>query len=225
MAIISNFEILLNRIANAGDATLPSNAPFRRVVQGYFLTVSNPAVNNVPITFVLRFTVNFTNVTSVATLTDSNNAFCRSFVSSGAGPAALASSNHVLIVNKEPDNTLAAGIAPSVLTPGALFPAAAPTAQQFNSQNITIGVGQTFSIGLFPNTQNKFVLGPSELAIRGYVEIDSVPAPVNKSLIMSAEHRGTFLDNNYPTYSNEDMDFDQIAYALPMFGGGSKVGL
>ena len=99
------------------------------------------------------------------------------------------------------------------------------TARQFNAAIvITIGIGQTFSIGLLPNTQNPFVLNASNLAIRGYAEIESTTVLTpTKDLIISAEHRGTFLDNNYPSYTQEEMDFDQIAYALPMFDGGSKV--
>jgi hypothetical protein len=218
MAILSNFELLINRIANVGDPTLPASAAFRRVVQGYFLTVSNPVINGIPITFNLRFNVNLTNITglNITELLDSNNAFYRGFA--GTSPA---NSNHLLVVNREPDNNPGIpAIAPSVLVPGAITGA---TARQFNSVIITIGVGQTFSIALLPNTQNPFVISVANMAVRGYAEIEATAAGAGKDLIVTAEHRGTFLDNNYPSFSNEEMDFDQIAYSLPMFGGGSKV--
>jgi hypothetical protein len=218
MSILSNFELLINRIANVGDPTLPASAPFRRVVQGYFLTISNPVSNGIPITFNLRFTVNLTNITglNVTELVDPNNAFYRGFA--GTTPA---NSNHLLVVNREPDNNPGVtAFAASVLLPGTIT---GTTARQFNSAAITIGIGQTFSIALLPNTQNPFVINIANLAIRGYAEIEATAAGAGKDLIASAEHRGTFLDNNYPSYSNEDMDFDQIAYSMPMFGGGSKV--
>jgi hypothetical protein len=225
MAILSNFEVLLSRIAAPPDSTIPLSAPFRRVVQGYFLTVSNPVINTTPaaVTFELFFTINFTSVTSVANLTDSNNAFFRSFVSDPANPNPL-SPNHVLVINKEPDNVLGSGITQSVLIPDSTLPSGpTPTAQKFKSIPITIGIGQTFSIALLPNSANSVVLNSSSMAIRGYSEIVEVPPAGKKTLIISAEHRGTFLDNNYPSYNNETMDFDQIAYALPMFEGCSKV--
>jgi hypothetical protein len=223
MAILSNFEILLSRIAAPSDSTIPLSAPFRRVVQGYFLTISNLASNGAAVNFELVFTINFTNVTSVANLSDPNNAFFRSFVSDSGVANPLATSNHVLVINKEPNNTTGTpGLTQEVLL-GPFGPG--PDSHQFRSKTITIGIGQTFSIALLPNTSNPFVLSPSSMAIRGYAEIEEVPAAGAKTLIITAEHRGTFLDNNYPSSSNETMDFDQIAYPMPMFSGGSRVSI
>lgn len=213
MPIVSNFELLLNRIANGGDPNLPSNVLFRRVVQGYFLTISNP--NPTTITFQLRFTTNAATNTDFG---DPNNAWYRGFVGSSVGNA-----NHVLVVNREPDSIASVNnIQQGFLPTGTVFGAARQFLPDAPLATIQILGGQTFSIALLPNTSNPLVLGTANLAIRGYAEILVNPV-VNLELIVSAEHRGTFLDNDYPSDSAESMDFDQIAYALPMFSGGSRL--
>jgi hypothetical protein len=221
MAVLSNFVLLIDRIAAPADITIPSNSLFRRVVQGYFLTISNPVSNNLAITFNLRFTINLTDVTALldaADLLDVNNALFRGLIGT-----TVANSNHNLIVNREPDNISGptAAIQPTILT---VFSTGA-TSRTYTSIPINIGIGQTYSIALVPNTSNQVVMNTAKLAIRGYAELVSTPLLPFNDLIISAEHRGTFLDNSYPSVTNEPMDFDQIAYPLPMFSGGSKLTL
>jgi hypothetical protein len=66
---------------------------------------------------------------------------------------------------------------------------------------------------------------PQKLEIRGYVEIFLLSTesyerfkPVNINLLLTPEHRGTFLPKDINAV---DADFDQLAYALPTSNGGS----
>ncbi|NEO56103.1 MAG: hypothetical protein F6K54_25330 [Okeania sp. SIO3B5] len=53
--------------------------------------------------------------------------------------------------------------------------------------------------------------------IRGFVEIFLLPPSEKISVLLTPEHRGTFVSENPPIVS----DFDQLVYALPTATGGS----
>lgn len=208
MALLTTFELLVKRIApTPGGPANPSNAPFRRVVQGYFLTIAYiPDNNSAALSVRMRFT---TNIVS-DNLLDPNNRLYR-----GLTGTTLANSNHSFVV----DN--AGAQVATLLT--ALAPLA--TSQPFQSTPFTIQPGQTISAALFPNVGNPFVLSAENLAVRGYAEIETENGqPSNDQLLISAEQRGTLLDNDYPVFNNADiLDFDQISYSLPLAGGRALI--
>ena len=74
--------------------------------------------------------------------------------------------------------------------------------------------------------------------VRGFIKIQQesnaegetnpyINNPAN--VLICSEHRGTFLDNDYPNFKEnilssgalEGMDFDQLSYALPLAEGKS----
>ncbi|MEZ0484637.1 hypothetical protein [Fibrella aquatica] len=208
MALLTTFELLVKRIApTPGGPANPSNAPFRRIVQGYFLTISHiPDNNSAALPLKMRFTTNIVN----QDVLDPNNRFYRGLIGS-----TLANSNHSLVVDNAGAQTT------SLLTALAVL----PSSQQFDSNPFTIQPGQTISVALFPNVGNPFVLSAENLAVRGYAEILTVNGQAaGEQLLISAEQRGTLLDNDYPVFNNADvLDFDQIAYSLPLAGGGALI--
>lgn len=208
MPLLSTFELLVKRIApTPGGPSNPANAPFRRVVQGYFLTIAHvPDANAGPLTLKMRFITNIIN----QDVLDPNNRFYRGLIGS-----TLQNSNHTFVVDNAGNQTT------TLLT--ALAPL--PTSQPFDSAPFTIQPGQTIAAALFPNVGNAFVLNTENLAVRGYAEILTAnEAVANDRLLISAEQRGTFLDNDYPLFNNPDvLDFDQISYSLTLAGGGALV--
>lgn len=211
MALLSTFELLVKRIApTPGGPANPANAPFRRVVQGYFLTIAHiPDSNSVPFSLKMRFTTNLIN----DDILNPNNRFYRGLIGTLVPPPANA--NHTFVV----DNA-------GFQTTTALLPLAPlPTSQPFDSEPFLIRPGETIAVALFPNVGNPFVLNTENLAVRGYAEIltkDETTA--NERLLISAEQRGTFLDNDYPLFNNPDvLDFDQISYSLDLAGGRALV--
>jgi hypothetical protein len=214
MALLTTFELLVKRIApTPGGPANPANAPFRRVVQGYFLTISylNDAAAPAPLSLKIRFTTNVIN----ENILDPNNRFYRGLI--GNTPA---NSNHAFVV----DN---AGVQTTTFLNALAVPPGS-TAQQLETvaaANFNIQPGQTISAALFPNVGNPFVLNTENLAVRGYAEILTANGPAaNKRLLISAEQRGTILDNDYPVFNNTDvLDFDQISYSLPLAGGDALI--
>lgn len=208
MALLTTFELLVKRIApTPGGPANPANAPFRRVVQGYFLTISHiPDDNSAALSLRMRFTTNIIG----QDILDPNNRFYRGLVGTS-----LANSNHSFVV----DN---AGVQTTTLL-AALVPLV--SSQPFESAPFTIQPGQTISAALFPNVGNPFVLSTENLAVRGYAEILTENGqPANEQLLISAEQRGTLLDNDYPVFNNADiLDFDQISYSLPLAGGRALI--
>ncbi|MEH2071316.1 MAG: hypothetical protein V7K47_24695 [Nostoc sp.] len=85
---------------------------------------------------------------------------------------------------------------------------------------VGIGANDTALITLLPDVTNIDIIRAANLEIRGYVEIfinsPSAATPVN--LLLTPEHRGTFLPQNLDA---PNLDFDQLAYSLPTSTGGS----
>ncbi|MDF5707806.1 MAG: hypothetical protein PUP90_09045 [Nostoc sp. S4] len=86
--------------------------------------------------------------------------------------------------------------------------------------SVGIGANDTALITLLPDVTNIEIIKAAKLEIRGYVEIfvnsPSAATPVN--LLLTPEHRGTFLPQNLDA---PNPDFDQLAYSLPTSTGGS----
>lgn len=82
---------------------------------------------------------------------------------------------------------------------------------------------------LQPNVFDSAVLDSANLEFRGYVEIfvnEFSPLNNPQTLIVTPEHRGTFLPANLdemPPPQPEDLDFDQLAYSLPVVGGDPRI--
>jgi len=92
--------------------------------------------------------------------------------------------------------------------------------QQF-TYTLAIAANGTALVTLLPDLTNPNVLAAKTLEIRGYVDISltSPTAPTPIDLLLTPEHRGTFLPQNLAL---ANPDFDQLAYALPTANGSSK---
>ncbi|MBD0259960.1 MAG: hypothetical protein ICV83_29940, partial [Cytophagales bacterium] len=134
--LVSNFELLVKRIAPLapGGPSAPVNAPFRRVVQGYFLIITNLNPNRTA-NFILQFTI-------PALPAGTSGAFDREIV--------LA-----------PDPNVRAGYDVAALNNQSLSLVAttSPTAvKRFITRRFSIGPLQTVSVNLLPNLSNPNVL-------------------------------------------------------------------
>lgn len=81
--------------------------------------------------------------------------------------------------------------------------------------------------GLFllqPDVTDRRVVTSADTEIRGFVTLSLANLFGSNSfdLLLTPQQRGTFLPQNFPT---DNVDFDQLAYALPTATGGSKVTL
>ena len=201
---VSTMELLIKRIAPLSGNPAVDSA-FRRIIQGYFLTISNPSLTK-SVRFRLRVTI---------------PAF--------AGPCTAASrdfvkgvnANHVVAFDVTCTNTF------SDLT---LFDGK-PDYKIYRSIGFTLRSGQSCSLQILPNI-TPAVLGAENLEIRGFVEIYQpysvfFPAPAPATLLITAEHRGTVLDNSYGVPGApepvQNFDFDQISYALPLASGKAEM--
>ena len=222
MANISTFELLVKPIAPLTGNPL-IDAPFRRAVQGYFLTISNP--NNFSSFFRIRVRTPVWDARSP----DPLNA--REIVNGDA-----ATRNHIYtydIIGGPQNNQ-------QVYEPLRCRTTSFNGFQRhFITQNLKLPAGQTASFKLLPDLVSPAInLANPRLEIRGYIElvqlrglvfetrpdgttiiIFSGASPIN--LMFSPETRGTFLDNAYPGGTN--LDFDQIAYSIPTSTGGANV--
>ncbi|MEH1844339.1 MAG: hypothetical protein V7L25_04845 [Nostoc sp.] len=86
--------------------------------------------------------------------------------------------------------------------------------------SLGISANDTALLTLLPDVTKIGIIKAHALEIRGYVEIllnsPSAATPVN--LLLTPEHRGTFLPQNLAA---PNPDFDQLAYSLPTSTGGS----
>ena len=171
--LLSTFELLLKKITpNAGNIS----GSDRKILQGYFLNVSNPTTTNSRIR--LRFNATTPSLDPSKLLdaldTGGSNDFSGTLVA--AGP------------------------------------------NQFN-YDFTLNAGDT---GLFILQPNITTLNPNtdEVEVRGFVEV-FILVPFlfipdsTKQLLLTPEHRGTFL----PSPNNSSNDFDQLNVAIPTSTG------
>ena len=229
MADISTFELLVKRIAPVvGDPLSPLNAPFRRVVQGYFLTISNP--NDTPVYLRVRVRFPVFQPPSPDTLLD------RELIGG-------AESNHIYTYDitgglengqifSRPlrcRNTVCDGFQRTLI-----------------SDNLFLPQCQTAAFKLLPNLGPNTTINIAEprFEVRGYIEIVQLQTLIIEEtdngefvltltgtspldMYMTPEIRGTFLDNAYPDICAvaASLDFDQIAYSIPTVPGGARIRL
>lgn len=166
--LLSTFELLLKDIT-PNEGNIPGSN--RKILQGYFLTISNP--NDFAVRLRLRFvaTTPALNINQLIVIRDTfgSNAF----------------------------SSLSAG----------------------NIYDFGLSANDTGLVILQPDILN---LDPAsdEVEFRGYVEvfnrqISPFPALLNRQLLFTPEHRGTFLPNSRET------EFDQLFTAVPTSTGAS----
>lgn len=102
-----------------------------------------------------------------------------------------------------------------------LIPFSTPTTQTYV---ISIPPRDTGLFLLQPDVTDRRVVTSADTEIRGFVTLSLANLFGSNSfdLLLTPQQRGTFLPQNFPT---DNVDFDQLAYALPTATGGSKVKL
>jgi len=101
-----------------------------------------------------------------------------------------------------------------------------PISQTSTTQTYLISIPPR-DTGLFllqPDVTDRRVVTSADTEIRGFVTLSLANLFGSNSfdLLLTPQQRGTFLPQNFPT---DNVDFDQLAYALPTATGGSKVKL
>ncbi|MBY0486324.1 MAG: hypothetical protein K2P85_03910 [Flavobacteriaceae bacterium] len=238
MKIISNFELLIKRILPLSfplptDANSPNNSVARRVVQAHFLTVSNLELDR-PVYFSVSYFVSNYN------LTPPSDTDLRTFVQTSS------SRNFDLRYdgngNDNSDLNIGATLTSSIIT-------SLPFDRNYSvlkTKNILLAQGETALLSLFPNivpgsqTPNLVnvltQLSPG-FELRGFIKIQQESNAEGETnpyitkpaqILVTSEHRGTFLDNDFPSVReltigavNVGLDFDQLAYTLPLAEGKS----
>jgi len=198
MAIISNFELLYKPIA---PVVGPPAEIGRVAVQGYFLEISNLENRDIILIFRARTPVRDPAVDGVNT--------------------EFTATNNVVAYDITADNVF-----DTTMTSAGM-----PTLRTQNGHYVNcliLPAGQTASLAILPDVRNLFANPVADLAIRGYTElllssnIDSFnpltfSAPESARILVSAEHRGTFIDPEFDpsnALNQPDLDFDQLAYSL-----------
>jgi hypothetical protein len=198
--IVSNFELLLKRIAPPLPG--PAGAVARRLGQGYFLAITNLEPTR---TINLRLRLVISASAPLST-------FDREIQVSG-GPI----NTTAIFDNANADNV--------ALTLTSVTPAKADT-REFITGRFTIRPNQTASVAILPDVAA--LLGTSNFEVRGFVVLEQVPVGIAQLLngvpsavvLTTPDQRGTALDNAFPTGDpNDELDFDQIAYTLPTASG------
>ncbi|MBD2515315.1 hypothetical protein H6G93_09880 [Nostoc sp. FACHB-973] len=91
------------------------------------------------------------------------------------------------------------------------------------THSLKIAANDTALVTLLPDVTKTEIIKAAKLEIRGYVEISLISASDSTSVdvLLTPEHRGTFLPQNLLIPSRLPLDFDQLAYSLPTSTGGS----
>ncbi|MBK8621641.1 MAG: hypothetical protein IPN79_07725 [Saprospiraceae bacterium] len=187
--LVSNFEILVNRFGPA--LPTPEGAVFRRIVQGYFLTVTNLEPKR---TLYLYAKMTTTSATGNRALSPSNlnclfdNGMITNF------PKTIGAS-----ITYSPSGALMTSIQSFTLAPKetcllAFLPKTDPLILQNTDVEYRgyVELFQTFSLWKKPSAQ----------------------------LLVTPEYRGTYLDNAFPNPNVlDELDFDQLAYSVPLASG------
>lgn len=208
MAIISNFELLLNPIA---PVVGPAKEIARVAIQGYFLQISNLENRDIKLIFRTRTNVKQSSDSVNTELTGNNhdvvyditqdNIFVTRMTSDGQKILNKQWGHYVNCLNIPAGQSAIIAVLPRV-------------------QSLLTGPGGT----------------PPDLAIRGYTElvlsstVESINPtvfsdPDSARILVTPEHRGTFVDPefdpaNFATQTN--LDFDQLAYSLPTANGQAQ---
>ncbi len=232
MSTISTFELLIKRIGPPGGISFPNgNAPFRRLLQGYYLTIANP--NNSDL--ILQMQTIFPKINTPNT-SSPFSALQRELV---AGD--MMTRNHIYAYDRTGDS--GAGSVPPREQLRSMIPwDSTNTSRTFRTSSFNLSPFQTGLINLIPNPA---ALGTNpQVEVRGYVKIVQVqrivlvevrpgiflitfvvPPPVE--LLFTPEIRGTFLDDNFnpPSPPSAPYDFDQSNYSLPTSTGSAQINI
>jgi hypothetical protein len=235
MKTISNFELLVKRILPiiGTDPNASFNTVARRVVQAHFITISNLELDR-PVYFSLSYYVSNFQASSIA-------ADLREFAFSSGGPRNI----DLRFDGNGRDNSdanIGATLTNAVIT--------ALPIREFHilkTRNLLLAPGETGMVALFPNitgidttpslTNILTTVSPA-FEVRGFVKIQQEPNAEGETnpyinrpaqVLINSELRGTFLDNDFPTLPEFQigstvrigMDFDHLAYALPLAEGKS----
>jgi hypothetical protein len=237
MKLVSSFEILFNRIApfNPNPAV---GAVARKVLQGHFLTISNTELHR-SVYFKVKY-IYGNNIPTANTLDAERELNLAPFPNSPAG-------NAVLIYDGGSINNQLIPVNETVRATGVNIPGG----DYFvvSTRNLRLRAGETGLLALLPYAQNanaNSLADPTpSIEVRGHITIEQVSEAsyVNNGqtiietnpyvkdaakLLLSSEHRGTFLDEEYNGINIEPFaggnvragfDFDQLAYALPLAEG------
>lgn len=215
---ISNFELLIQRLA-PGPATQLN----RRVVQGYFLSLTN--LENRDLNIVVRVTASSTGAGAASILRD----LIPGLFGNTGFPAGT---NAGLIFDNAPTapvNLNNRGVSLLDITQIVNGAAGSTNTRVFQSpiiniqgafQNVpTIGAKQTVLLALLPNIGLITAQNPNPtVEVRGFIEVFQLFGGEPAKIMVSAEHRGTFLDNAFPNAGGAQ-DFDQITYPVALSHG------
>lgn len=189
---VSTFELLVKAIAPRKPSNPITDEITRRVVQGYFLTVTNLEPED------LKLQIEF-----VISLPSADNPNPKARILEG---------NTILAydIAFDPNKKLdIKRIDPSNKKVGRYI-------SEFN-----LPAGQTASVQLLPNLTPDLLEDPDpQIEIRGYANLVNITPGKDKKpvdVLLSPEIRGTFLPNEIEP--GQPLDFDQIAYSLPLASG------
>ncbi|MCU0348856.1 MAG: hypothetical protein MUC59_18085 [Saprospiraceae bacterium] len=198
--LTSNFELLVARIADTTTPLTPATAPFRKIVTGHFLTVTNldptRRINLQALLTITSSTGNSTIVpgTNVRVVFDNGSIENNNPKSLISIPSIGGSSTfRTGVFSLGPKQTGLLAILPII------------SASVLTSLDLAIRgyieLRQSRSNGVFLN-------------------LGAIPAA---DVLFTPETRGTFLDEAFPTnVTTDELDFDQATYALPTANGKSR---
>lgn len=199
---VSTFELLYKPLTPSLGAGTEAIA--RRVLQGYFLTIAN--LESSPFLFRIAFNITLPNPDNPARRLDGNtlfitdvgsnpdNVFATSLTRSPAG------GNRYIRTFTVPANATALVVLlPNITVPGFFG--------VDNQPNIEIRghVGLVLPWVFKPSGLGSFIFGPQ----------NGAPARV----LLTAEHRSTYLPLGWPGGTISDLDFDQTGVSLPLASG------
>jgi len=195
--IVSNYELLIKRIATVPTSTPASiSSVFRRVVQGYFLMITNLEEDR-SISLSLKLTIPTSSGNRVM-----SNLNTQIFYDNGTINNTPLSLNQLNPINANHTEyrTSSFNLGPRRTALVTILPNVIPFINSPMPDLEIRGYVELFQRRVFP---------------RGFF----TETPEAKVLV-SPETRGTFLDNDYPTMStSNELDFDQISYGLPIASG------
>lgn len=189
---VSTFELLVKAIAPRKPSNPITDEVARRVVQGYFLTVTNLEPQD------LKLQIEF--YVSLPTKANPNP------------KPRLLEVNTILVYDIAFD--------PNIKLDIKRVDTGSKKVGKYIGE-FDLPAGQTASVQLLPDLANGILGDPDpQVEIRGYAALVNVTPSKDKSpvkVLLSPEIRGTFLPNALEP--GKPLDFDQIAYSLPLASG------
>lgn len=203
--LISTFELLVKNILPRPAAPPAAGVPNgRTVIQGYFLTIAN--TSDVAATFELKFTA---LKPDFQLRPDPDPAPRNS--PAGTRPTGLGDTRLLALFDINKPN----------------LPLPLPSESRCETLTFNLKI-ESRDTGLFilqPNVTKPSLLSKADLEIRGYSEISLKSSESGGAssinVLLTPEHRSTFLPP--PSSDGKDIppDFDQVVYSLPTARGGS----